>query len=211
MLVVDKYFIKGALGHMAKTPTAGTSRQRKVQKSLVYQMKVTLRGIRPPIWRRIQVAGDTTLGRLHRILQEVMGWEESHLHEFFVHGESYSDPVLLDTNDVMDEKKARLDKLISLEKEKFVYMYDFGDSWEHQILVEKILPMDPRTNYPVCLTGKRACPPEDCGGVWGYEEMLEIIKDPGHPEYQDTLEWLGEEFAPDLFDLQNINRRLAVL
>jgi hypothetical protein len=211
MLVVDKYFIKEAWGHMAKTPTAGRARQRKVQKSLVYQMKVTLRGIRPPIWRRIQVAGDTTLGDLHRILQEVMGWEGGHLHEFFVHGVSYSDPLLLEDLDVMDEAKARLDKLISHEKEKFVYMYDFGDSWEHQILVEKILPMDMEANYPLCLTGKRACPPEDCGGVWGYEEMLEIIKDPEHPEYQDTRDWLGREFNPELFELQNINRRLALL
>lgn len=194
---------------MAKKATAGTSPQRKGQTSFVYQMKVTLKGIRPPIWRRLQVPGDITLERLHRILQEAMGWEGEHLHEFFVHGASYSDPSLLEDLDIMDEKKARLNKLLSQEKEKFVYMYDFGDSWEHEILLEKILPMDPKTTYPICLTGKRACPPEDCGGAWGYEEMLEILKNPEHPEYEDTRDWLDESFDSELCDLQHINSRLT--
>jgi hypothetical protein len=96
--------------------------------------------------------------------------------------------------------------LITNEKEKFHYLYDFGDSWEHEILVEKILPLEKGTHYPVCVTGKRACPPEDCGGPYGYEELLEILKDPSHPEYEDRIDWLPEEdFDPETFYVELVN------
>ncbi|MDQ7784265.1 MAG: plasmid pRiA4b ORF-3 family protein [Desulfomonilaceae bacterium] len=184
---------------------ANTKRERR---RLVFQLKVTLRGIRPPIWRRIQVTGDTTLHQLHRILQTTMGWYGGHLHEFDVFGTPYGDPAMLEDGVVLDEKKVRLDRLVSEEKERFHYLYDFGDSWEHEILVEKIIPPEKGTTYPVCLTGKRACPPEDCGGPWGYEELLEALKDPSHEDHEEMQEWVDEDFDPNRFDAEEINRRL---
>ena len=184
---------------------ANTKRERR---RLVFQLKVTLRGIRPPIWRRIQVTGDTTLHQLHRILQTTMGWYGGHLHEFDVFGTPYGDPAMLEDGVVLDEKKVRLDRLVSEEKERFHYLYDFGDSWEHEILVEKIIPPEKGTTYPVCLTGKRACPPEDCGGPWGYEELLEALKDPSHEDHEEMQEWVDEDFDPNRFDAEEINSRL---
>jgi hypothetical protein len=181
--------------------------KKKSDEKRVYQLKVTLRDIRPPIWRRIQVGGDTNLQRLHRILQTVMGWLGGHLHEFFVFGDSYGDPKQMG-GDVLDERKVTLKQLITGEKEKFHYLYDFGDSWEHEILVEKILPPEKGTRYPVCLTGKRACPPEDCGGPPGYESLLEALKDPAHPEHDDMFDWLPGDFDSEKFDIHWVNGRL---
>lgn len=151
----------------------------------VYQLKVALRDIRPPVWRRIQVRSDTNLQRLHRIIQKVMGRHESHLHEFDIfrgalrrfrgHGRRSAGRAAV-----------RPVNLVTAEKERFHYVYDFGDSREHEILVEKILPAEEGTRYSVCLTGKRACPPEDCGGPPGYEDLPKILKDPSHPEHERT-------------------------
>ncbi len=174
----------------------------------VYQLKITLKGSRPPIWRRVQVLSSTTLGELHRIIQIAMGWTDSHLHQFTIHGEEYGEPQPEFDFYVQDEAKVKLSKVVTGEKFKFTYDYDFGDSWDHQILVEKVLPPAADGHYPVCLTGKRACPPEDCGGVWGYEEMLEAIKDPTHPEYENYQEWLPEDFDPEFFDLAEVNEAL---
>ncbi|MEI8182962.1 MAG: plasmid pRiA4b ORF-3 family protein [Desulfomonile sp.] len=192
---------------MGKKPKK-ESTARITPSSLVYQMKVTLKGIRPPIWRRIQVPANFKLKAFEVILQTVMGWGGGHLHEFDIHGVSYGDLSQFEKGDVLDEKKIRLDQLITGEKEKFFYVYDFGDNWEHEILLEKILPIDPGTQYPVCLSGKRSCPPEDSGGPWGYEELLEIIKNPEHSEHEDTLEWLGGDFDPEWFDRETINMEL---
>jgi hypothetical protein len=182
--------------------------KKKSGENKVYQIKVTLRDIRPPIWRRIQVSSDTNLQRLHRILQTVMGWHGGHLHEFDVFGDPYGDPEVME-GEALDERKVTLGKLISGEKEKFHYLYDFGDSWEHEILVEKILPIEKGIHYPVCLTGKRACPPEDCGGPPGYENLLEILKDPSHPEHEDMFDWLPGDFDSEKFDIESVNRRLT--
>jgi hypothetical protein len=184
--------------------------KKKSDEKRVYQLKVTLRDIRPPIWRRIQVGSDTNLQKLHRILQTVMGWYGGHLHEFFVFGESFGDPKGME-GEIMDERKVTLGRLITGEKEKFHYLYDFGDSWEHEILVEKILPLEKGTRYPVCLTGKRACPPEDCGGPPGYESLLEILKDPAHPEHDDMFDWLPGDFDSEKFDIAWVNGRLGGL
>ena len=176
----------------------------------IYQIKVTLRDSKPPIWRRIQVPGDINLGKLHRILQEVMGWTDSHLHQFIV-GNTYfgqPDPDYGDMYDMRDEKRVKLSQIAPAEKFKFRYEYDFGDSWEHELLVEKILPPEPGVHYPVCLKGKRACPPEDVGGVWGYPDFLEAIQNPDHPEHEDMLEWIGGEFDPEAFDLDEVNEAL---
>jgi Plasmid pRiA4b ORF-3-like protein len=178
---------------------------------VVYQIKVTLKGSRPPIWRRMQVINDTTLAQLHRLLQCVMGWEDAHLYQFVVSGIRYGDPRLLGELDAEDARTVPLATLGLCEKRKFLYEYDFGDSWEHELLVEKILPRDEGKRYPVCLTGKRACPPEDCGGIWGYASFLEAIRDPEHPEHDEMLEWVGGEFDPDVFDLDEVNRELQRL
>ena len=176
--------------------------------TLVYELKVTLKGSKPPIWRRILVKSDTRLSKLHDILQAAMGWEDCHLHQFEVGGVYYGvrDPAI--GLEVKDERRASLNNVLSAEKQKITYEYDMGDSWEHEILLEKILPLDAKIRYPVCVTGKRACPPEDCGGVWGYADLLEILADPNHPEREDRLDWLGDEFDPEAFDLEEVNRTL---
>ncbi len=177
----------------------------------VYQLKVTLRDSKPPIWRRIQVTSDTRLSMLHRVLQVVMGWEGAHLHQFMAHGLYYGTPHPDFGFEVNNENKVSLQQVVSGVKDKLIYEYDFGDSWEHELLVEKILPLEAGKGYPVCLTGKRACPPEDCGGIWGYAGFLEAIQDPNHPEHEAMREWVGGEFAPDAFDLDEVNRELQRL
>ena len=175
----------------------------------VYQLKVTLKNSKPPIWRRIQVNSDINLYRLHQNLQVMMGWTDSHLHQFIVHGEYYGTP---DPDfEVTNETSIKLDRVVSGAGDKFVYEYDFGDSWEHSILVEKILQPETGVNYPICLTGKRACPPEDCGGIWGYGDLLEAIQDPAHPEHEEMLEWLGGRFDPEEFDVDMVNQRLKTI
>ena len=176
----------------------------------IYQIKVTLRGTHPLIWRRILVSGNTTLLKLHDILQIVMGWENAHLHLFKTPGLVYGDPM----NDVYGdistavEATCKLRQLIHCAGQRFSYEYDFGDSWEHRLVVEKILSGQERQRYPICLKGKRACPPEDVGGVWGYENFLKAIQDPKHEEHEDYLNWIGGEFDPETFDLDEVNVRL---
>ncbi|MEI7789114.1 MAG: plasmid pRiA4b ORF-3 family protein [Chlorobiaceae bacterium] len=180
------------------------------QPQSIFQLKVTLSGSKPPIWRRILVPDNITLGRLHVVLQVVMGWSDCHLHQFSVKGERYSprdkdEEVNLFGKPVKDEKKARLSSLFVSEHDFMIYDYDFGDSWEHHIILEKFLPFDSSIKLPVCLTGKGACPPEDCGGVWGYHDLLEIVADKSHPDYEDTMDWLGEDFSPETFDKTKAN------
>ncbi|HSX80706.1 MAG TPA: plasmid pRiA4b ORF-3 family protein [Candidatus Saccharimonadia bacterium] len=177
----------------------------------VYQLKVTLRDSKPPIWRRIQVTSDIRLSTLHRVLQGVMGWEDAHLHQFMAHGIYYGTPHPDFGFEVQNEQQVSLQQVMSRAKDKLIYEYDFGDSWKHELLVEKILPLAEGKRYPVCLTGKRACPPEDCGGIWGYASLLEAIRDPEHPEHEERVEWVGSEFDPDIFDLDEINRELQRL
>jgi len=176
----------------------------------IYQIKVTLTGSKPPIWRRIQVRSDITLAKLHDIIQAVMGWYDYHLHQFIVAGAYFGvpDPEYDDWVDMRDEKKMRLNQITTSQGFKFAYEYDFGDSWEHTLLVEKILPPEEGVQYPVCVKGRRACPPEDVGGIWGYDGFLEAIQDPNHPEYDMYLEWIGGEFDPEAFDLDEANAAL---
>ena len=177
----------------------------------VYQLKVTLRDSKPPIWCRIQVTSDIRLSTLHQVLQVVMGWEEAHLHQFMAHGIYYGTPHPDFGFEVHNEQQVSLQQVVSRAKDKLIYEYDFGDSWDHELLVEKILSLDEEKRYPVCLTGKRACPPEDCGGMWGYASLLEAIRDPEHPEHEEMMAWVGSEFDPDLFDLDEVNRELYQL
>ena len=176
----------------------------------IYQLKITLRDSRPPIWRRVLVPADFTLAKLHWVIQQAMGWTNSHLHHFRVGETYYSLPAPYTDWDELNEKdsrKVRLDQIAPRVKAKFVYEYDFGDSWEHEIVVEKILP-EPGVKYPTCLKGKGACPPEDVGGVWGYAGFLEAIHDPNHEEHKMYLEWIGGSFDPEAFDLDDTNAAL---
>jgi len=176
----------------------------------IYQIKVTLRHINPLIWRRTQVVGDTRLGQLHHILQIVMGWTNSHMHGFRVGRDNYGalDPDFPD--DVKDERNVRLDT-VAKQGSTLIYDYDFGDGWEHELKIEKVVDPDPAARYPVCLAGQRACPPEDCGGPPGYADLLDILDDPEHEEYEDMAEWAGEDFDAEAFDLDEVNRLLRHL
>ncbi len=175
----------------------------------VFQLKITLRGIKPPIWRRVQVPGDILLPRLHRVFQVVMGWTDSHLHELRIGGRPYGQP----SSDwggyyAFPERSVRLWQVVMRPNTRFTYLYDFGDSWEHEVRVEKILAPEPGIHYPRCLGGVRSCPPEDCGGLAGYEEFLAAIRDPKHPEHAEMRDWIGGHFDSEAFDLDSVNRRL---
>ena len=179
----------------------------------IYQIKITLRGSRPPIWRRIQVRCDITLAQLHRILQAVMGWTDSHLHRFLIRGEPYGvrDQDEIGFSRTIDERRYKLERVGPGENFRFTYTYDFGDGWEHDILVEDVLSPTEGVRYPVCLAGARACPPEDVGGIPGYENFLEATRNPEHPEHKEYLEWIGGHFDPEAFDVSAINQQLRRL
>jgi hypothetical protein len=175
----------------------------------IYQFKVTLKGVHPPVWRRIQAPGDLPLPQLHAILQIAMGWTNSHLHGFRAGGKFYTEPDPEYTNmAVMDEQYFQLNQIAPKVGDHFVYEYDFGDSWEHALIVEQILPPEPGAACPRCIAGRRSCPPEDVGGVPGYIDFLDAIHDPRHPQYEEWMEWIGDSFNPEEFDLQRINELL---
>lgn len=174
----------------------------------IYQLKITLKGSKPPIWRRIELADTVTLAQLHQMLLVTMGWVGSHLHQFTIGGISYGVPDLDDEWEVRDEQKVKLNQLLSAPKQALMYEYDFGDGWEHHVVLEKLLAPAPDTTYPRCTAGKRACPPEDCGGIWGYATFLEAITDANHPEHDELLEWVGGEFDPEQFAIEAVNRAL---
>jgi hypothetical protein len=173
---------------------------------IVFQLKVTLRGIRPPIWRRVLVPSNLTLLQLHDVLQVLMGWTDSHLHQFEAAGNFYGTPDPELEVERKNERKVRLNEVLHHPKDRMAYEYDFGDSWEHELVLEKIVPRAPRVRYPVVTGGKRACPPEDVGGVWGYGHFLEAVSDSQHPDHEDMVEWSGEGFDPEAFDVGAANR-----
>lgn len=174
----------------------------------IYQIKITLKNIRPPVWRRIQVPADMKLDKLHRVIQDVMGWTNSHLHQFLIGHTAYGMPDPGGELDIKNERNIRLATLVS-EGEQLIYEYDFGDDWQHEVLVEKELPVEADVCYPNCLAGKRACPPEDCGGPFGYAHMLEALRDPQNPERAEFIQWLGGGLDPEAFDLDEVNRLLG--
>ncbi|MCK4732574.1 MAG: plasmid pRiA4b ORF-3 family protein [Methanophagales archaeon] len=177
----------------------------------VYQFKITLKGIKPPIWRRIQVPETYTFWELHLAIQNAMSWTVCHLHEFeLVNPETGLKQFIGTQNEdfgdeVLPESNKKIADYFSMENQSAVYTYDFGDNWEHKIQLEKIVPREKGVKYPICMKGKRACPPEDCGGIWGYAELLEIIRNPKHEEYEEMLEWLGGEFDPEYFDVEEVS------
>ncbi|MBC3789245.1 plasmid pRiA4b ORF-3 family protein [Spirosoma utsteinense] len=179
----------------------------------IIQLKITLRGTKPAIWRRVLVEKTITFEGLHEIIQIVMGWANSHLHEFTVQGIRIGQP--LDEFDadfgeeLIDEATVTLESVLTDSNQKVDYTYDFGDSWDHTLMVEKWLASDSAITYPICTGGKLNCPPEDCGGIPGFYEMLHIVNDERHPEHQEMLEWLGEVHDDKAFDQQEVNRQLV--
>ena len=179
----------------------------------VHELRITLEDIRPPIWRTCVVPSDISLAALHRIIQGVMGWEDSHLHRFEIKGIGYEPlmPGLEREPGTRDTSKYALGELVTGAGDSFAYQYDFGDNWVHRIELLKVGPPVNGVKYPTCTDGARACPPEDCGGVGGYEAVLEALAHPRRKENKEILEWLEPEYDPAAFDLARANRRLGSL
>jgi hypothetical protein len=173
----------------------------------IVKLKVTLQGISPPIWRRLLIPAAMTLRDLHEILQTSMGWHDAHLHDFDIAGKRFGDPAT--TEEVENEARMTLDRVHKAGATRFKYNYDFGDDWEHLIVIEATVPRAAGQHYPACVAGKRACPPEDCGGVWGYHHLLEVMADPAHPEHEDMSEWVNEDFDPESFSVEATDAMLA--
>jgi hypothetical protein len=177
----------------------------------VIRLHIELEEIEPPIWRRIEVPSDITLRRLHDILQLVMGWTDSHLHCFEIRGVRYGfGDNEYDENELEDDRVLVRD-VVHHAGEEFKYEYDYGDGWQHRIVVEQIRRDVPPGDVPRLLDGERACPPEDCGGITGYYEFLEAIADPDHEEHEVMLRWAGGRYDPEKYDVAALDRALALL
>ena len=183
---------------------------KKILNGRVYQLNLTLKGIRPPIWRRVQVPGTLSLAAFHDMIQTVFGWTDCHLHQFVIAGRTYGQPDDFD-EPVEDESGVSLAQALGARTKRFLYVYDFGDNWEHEVAVEKIVAGNSGGERPLCLGGKRRRPPEDCGGPPGYQNFLEAIRDPGHEEHDAMLEWVGGSFDAEAFDLAAVNRALVAV
>jgi pRiA4b ORF-3-like protein/uncharacterized protein DUF1841 len=173
-----------------------------------YQIRVSIAGSDPMIWRRLSLPGDMTLDVLHRVIQVTFGWEDCHLHEFEAKGRRYADITYQPVEGASDEREATLAALAPRKGSRLRYTYDFGDDWVHDIVVEATEPAEDEPRV-VCLAAERAGPPEDSGGIWGYLHRLEAVADPEHPEHEDSLEWLGETFDPAAVDQDAINTALT--
>lgn len=180
----------------------------------IYLLKITLVGSKPSIWRRLLVKSDTLLSDLHLIIQTTMGWENSHLHQFIIGNDSFQPDYegMDDDGYSQPYTDKRLNDFLKKENSKIVYEYDFGDSWNHEIVLEKVLEEEKGMFYPTCVTGKNACPVEDCGGIWGYEDLIKVLKNKKHSEHEEMKEWVGleehEDFDPTEFDKEDINEEL---
>lgn len=184
----------------------------------IYQFKITLEEIKQKIWRRIQVPGKYNFWDLHVAIQDAMGWSDSHLHQFeLINSETGKKEIVgipeheygeatMDDYETLAGWELKLDDYFTIpDNEQIPYLYDFGDSWRYLIKFEGIYPRNENKKYPLCLDGERACPPEDCGGVGGYENFLEIINNPQHEEHQSMLEWVGGSFDSEKFNPQNVH------
>jgi hypothetical protein len=185
--------------------------------ALTYQIQILLNGSQPSIWRRLLVPGAANLGWVHAVLQVAMGWTNSHLHQFICGETIYADECVRCEQfegdpPILDERKFTLAKLLTDTGQGLIYDYDFGDSWEHLIIVEKVFSAPASTSpAAVCLAGSHACPPEDCGGIGGYAELLKALKNKKHPEHKSMKEWLGRPFEPGLLDVAKTNHWLRKL
>lgn len=182
---------------------------------MIYQIQISLVESKPKIWRRLLIQSDILLSDFHKVLQTSMGWTNSHLHQFIKNETCYSERLPEDITweelGNVDYQDMKVSDLLGKEEERILYEYDFGDGWMHDLILEKILPgEDNELVKPICLAGRMNCPPEDCGGIRGYSDMLKIIKNPDHEEYESYIEWLGGKFDPEYFNLTKVNRKLSI-
>ena len=182
---------------------------------VAYTLYIRLAEIEPAIWRRITAPGQLTLHQIHQVLQVTMGWTHSHLYQFLVLSKNntvyYGEPSAEDGYFRKDDRRVHLATVAPKKGDTFLYEYDFGDCWKHEIIVEDISPASKdEPLYPWCLDGQRACPPEDVGGVSGYQRFLEAWRDRSHREHRDTREWVGKHFKPEVFSVQQVNAALAL-
>lgn len=173
--------------------------------SKIYQFKIQLNGIEPAIWRSVQLNEESQLLDLHYATQIAMGWYDDHLYQFSKDGSFYGDPDALEDDKIIDDAEVDIADIFKNEKDAISYVYDFGDNWEHTITLEKIVDAKKPLEHMLCVGGKRNCPPEDCGGIAGYQEILETIKKKDTPEFEELVSWLGEEYDPEYFDANLIN------
>ena len=176
----------------------------------VHGLRVSLQGITPEIWRKIWVPSTVSLARLHRMIQVAMGWNDSHLHLFEIGGKRYGPPDEGDPK-IIDDRKVTLHQVAPKAKDRFAYVYDFGDNWRHEIVVLRVEPVRTGALLPACSSGARAAPPDDCGGLAGYEEFLEAIRDPGHERHEELLDWIGGDFDPETFDASRVTAALRAV
>jgi hypothetical protein len=175
----------------------------------IFQLKITLLGIEPKIYRVVQLPAATTLRNLHKVIQKVMRWENCHLYQFVKGNVTFaSQSSEFAFSRGLSDKSVPLCDLLPKVRHKLIYEYDFGDGWLHEVLLQKILPAEAGVHYPICIEGKHAAPPEDSGGPPGYCDLLEALDDPQHPGHEDAKEWLGEGYDPELFELKEVNRKL---
>jgi hypothetical protein len=197
-----------------ESTAAAPTRKTKIRPDQHFVLRISLDGLRPEIWRSVRVPQDLTLGALHWVIQFAMGWQNSHLHQFVINGERYSEPRFEMNeygDDIGDENTITLKEAFPRRRSNLDYEYDFGDDWGHTItLVDAVDPIEGEA-VVACLGVERACPPEDCGGIWGYVEMLESLANPEDPERESYLEWIGGRFNPNAFNLVKVNRELRRL
>lgn len=177
----------------------------------IIQLRISLDDVQPAVWRRLLVPGDLRLSELHSVFQVAMGWTDSHLHSFSIGSKVFGGQYEDHPKDELDEKSVTLVQALGKHRH-FHYAYDFGDGWQHEIVVENLSTSLAGLRFAVCLDGQRACPPEDCGGAYGYDHLLAVLDDPDHEEFDDMTEWIGDYFDPELCDLGQINvvlQRLA--
>lgn len=174
-----------------------------------FELKVTLMGTKPPIWRRFMVPSDITLPELHVVLQIVMGWYDSHMHGYYLRPAHSRAVTRRNWKELPSGSRKTLDSILRTPDVELMYEYDFGDSWLHQIKLEKRSPGSSIEATPTCIEGERACPPEDCGGAGAYEYLLEVLRDESHEEHEEMLEWVEEEFDSEVFDRDEVNQRLV--
>ena len=175
----------------------------------IYQIKITLLDIEPKIYRIVQVPAAITLRNLHKVVQKVMAWENCHLYQFVKGNVAYApQSTEFSFSQGLSDRSVPLNDVLPKVRHKLVYEYDFGDGWLHEVMLQKILPAEEGVRYPVCIEGKFAAPLEDSGGPPGYCDLLEALDDPQHPVHEDARDWLGENFDPEFFDLEQINRQL---
>jgi hypothetical protein len=194
-------------GSQKPTSKSSPKSTEPIARARIFRIKITLVGSDPPIWRSFEVPAEISLGALHTVIQTVMGWEFEHMHSFTIKKETYGS-AHEEFGDEHDEEITALDK-VARTRSKFEYEYDFGDCWIHGLEVEKVVAPEPGVFYPRCIAGERACPPEDCGGIYGYDQILEAVRDRENAPDSELLEWVGDDFDPAAFNVGEVNEALA--